>query len=200
MIQYIERNGIIFQVDPEHPFRRFGPLAIAVGAAVSAYGQYQAGKAAEEQGKAEQAIAEHNAKIKEREAAAELERARAQAEKFRLEGEGLQGQQKVAFAKGGVLSTVGTPALLLEETAMNLEADRMEILKQGFLGRSFRLSEAEGQRAVGSAARARGKNIRTASRYQSGGSLLTGIGNAAYMNSMDGTSKDMALAKKHGIR
>ncbi len=157
--------------------------AIVVGGGLQAYGAYQAGKAAEAQGKAEQAIAEHNARLKEREAAAELERSRAAAERFEREGEALQGTQQVQLAKGGVLTTVGTPALLLEETAQELEADRMQILKEGFLAQSFRESEAEGLRFGGRAALARGRNIKTASRYQAAGSILTTVGTAAFAGS-----------------
>jgi len=153
--------------------------SIVVGGGLQAYGQYQQGKAAEAQGKAEQQIAEYNAKLKEKQAAAELERARAQATQFEKEGEALKGEQIVSFAKGGVLTTTGTPALLLEETAAELEADRMAILREGFLGRSFREGEAEGLRFEGRAAKARGKNIKTASMYQAGGTLLTTVGSAA---------------------
>ncbi len=154
--------------------------AIIVGGGIQAYGQYQAGKAAEAQGKAEQQIAEYNAKLKEREAAAELERSRAAAERFEREGEALQGTQVVTLAKGGVLTTVGTPALLLEETAQELEADRMQILREGFLAQSFRETEAGGLRFEGRAALARGRNIRRASTLQAGGTLLTTAGTAAF--------------------
>ena len=185
MIEYIERNGIIFQIDRENPNRRFDPVTIAViaigaGAGIQAYGQYQQGKAAEAQGKAEQAILNYNAQLKERQAAAELDRARAEALRFEKEGEALLGTQQVALAKGGVLTTVGTPALLLEQTAQELEADRMSILTEGFLAKSFRESEAEGLKFEGRAAKARGKNIKRGARLAAGGTLLTGIGSAAF--------------------
>ena len=151
-------------------------IAIAAGAGVAAYGQYQQGQAAEAQGKAEQQIAEYNAKLKEREAKAEEERARADADRFRKEGEALLGEQQVGLAKGGVLSTTGTPALLLEQTAMELEADRMAILKEGYLASSFRESEAEGLRYEGRAAKARGKNLKTGYTYAAAGSILSGFG------------------------
>lgn len=180
MIEYIERNGIIFQVDFEHPFRRFDPVTIAIvaGTGAMAYGQYQSGKAAEAQGKAEQEIANYNAKLKEREAAAELERSRAEALRFEKEGEALLGTQKAKIAKGGVLATEGTPALLLEQTEMELEADRMSILEEGFLRKSFMESEAEGLRFSGRAAKARGKNLMSAARFKAAGTLLTGFGSA----------------------
>ncbi len=153
-------------------------VAIAAGAGVQAYGQYQQGKAAEAQGKAEQQILEHNAKLKEREADAERKRARVAAEQFELEGEALLGTQQVGFAKGGVLTTEGTPALVLEETAQALNIDRMRILEEGFLAGSFRESEAEGLRFQGRAAKARGKNIKRAQTLAAGGTILTGIGTA----------------------
>jgi len=151
---------------------------MTIGGGIQAYGQYQQGKAAEAQGKAEQELANYNAKLKEREADAELERSRAEAKQFEREGRYLQGEQKVAIAKGGVLATEGSPALLLEETERDLELDRLAILKEGFLAQSFRKTEAEGLKFSGRAAKARGQNIKTASRFQAAGTLLTTAGSA----------------------
>ena len=173
MIEYREHDGKVFQL---HWKYRFGPILMIAGAGLQAYGQLQAGKAAAEQGKQEQMLLEHNAKLKEREGEAELARSRAEALRFQKEGEALQGTQNVKLAKGGVLATEGTPALLLEQTAQELDADRMSILEEGFLNRSFRLSEAEGLRFEGRSARARGRNARIASRYQAAGTILGGLG------------------------
>ena len=153
---------------------------LIAGAGVQAYGQYQQGKAAEAQGKVEQQILEQNAQLKEREAQAERERAQAESIRFGKEGEALQATQRVGFAKGGVLASQDTPALLLEQTAMELEADRLSILEEGYLRGGFRESEARGLRFQGSAAKARGKNIKTASTFQAAGSLLTGFGTAGF--------------------
>ena len=158
----------------------FVPLLLIGGAITAGVGQYQQGQAAEAQGKAEQKILDYNAKLKEQEAAAELARSQEEARQFKLQGEGLQAGQRVGYAKGGVLA-VGSPALVLEETALNLEADRMRIIKEGYLAESFRRSEAEGLRFQGRAAKARGSNIKTASMYSAAGSLLTGIGGAVAM-------------------
>ena len=155
-------------------------VALTVASAgLTAYGQYQQGKAAEAQGKAEQEILNYNAKLKEREATAERERAYAEAQRFKKEGKALLGEQQVTLAKGSVLTTVGTPALLLEQTAQELEADRMSILREGFLAESFRETEAEGLRYEGRAAKARGKNIKKGANLQAGGTLLTTAGTAA---------------------
>lgn len=167
---------------------------VIIAGGIQAYGQIQEGKAAAAQAKSEQEILNYNAEIKEREATLEVERAQAEARRFKKEGEVLQGEQRVRLAKGGVLVTTGTPALLLEETARELEADRMSILKEGFLAESFALSEAEGLRFQGRAARARGINIRTASRYKAAGTILSGFGQASSLSST-GTAKTTVIKR-----
>ena len=152
------------------------PAIMLIGVGLQAAGQIQAGQAAKAQGEAEQEILNQNAKLKEREAAAELARSREEARQFGKEGEALLGKQQVTLAKGGVLTAQGTPALLLEETAKELEADRMSILREGFLNESFRLSEAENLRYQGRAAKAKGENLAKGSILSAGGTLLTGYG------------------------
>jgi len=151
------------------------PLLIG-GIAVSAYGIIQQGRAAEAQGQAEQDILDYNAAQKIKEAEEIRAAAQKEARKFAKEGRRLKGAQRVAIARAGVLSTVGTPALLLEETAQELEADRLAILEQGFLRGEFAESEAFGLRFQGVAARARGKAVRRGSQLAAAGTLLTGMG------------------------
>ncbi len=150
-------------------------VAIIAGASVGAYGAIQAGKAAEAQSKSEQDILNFNAQQKIKEAQEQREAAAAQAKKFKRRGEALKGEQRVAISRGGVL-VEGTPALLLEETAQELEADRLSILEQGFLRGEFAESEAFGLRFQGTSARARGKNLKRGSRLTAAGTLLTGVG------------------------
>ena len=145
------------------------------GTAVQAYGQYQQGEAFKQQGETEQEILDYNASIKDREADAALERNRAEALRFQREGEELQGKQRVALAKGGVLTSSGSPALLMEDTARNLDIDRMSILREGFLAKSSLQQEAEGIRYQGRAADRRGTNLRTASRIKTATTLLGGF-------------------------
>lgn len=163
---------------------RFDPITIAAvviaGASVQAYGQYQQGKAAAAEGKAEQEILNYNAALKDREAQAQLERSREGARQFEEQGRRLMGEQNVGYARSGVLTTSGNPFLVLEETKKNLAEDRMRIIKEGYLAKSFSESEATGLRFQGSAAKAKGQNIKTASQYQAAGSILTGFGSAAY--------------------
>jgi hypothetical protein len=165
-------------------------------------GQYEAGKAAQAQAETQQAIlnqeaetrqaiAAHNAEIARRQAEDEREAARVAAEKFEKEGERLRGTQRVQIGRGGVLATEGTPALLLEETAQELEQERLDILKEGFrrgeflesqaVGLEFRgATEARSLRFQGAAARTRGINIARGTRLASVGTLLTGAGQTAF--------------------
>jgi len=167
-IYKVGKDGRVFQL---HWKNRYDPVSMMLiaGTAMTAVGQIQQGYAAEAEGKAQQEIMNYNASLKEREAAAELARSREEARQFQLQGEEFKGQQQVTLAKGGVLTSQDTPAMLMETTAMNLDADRRRILEEGFLAESFRKSEAEGLRYQGRAAYARGKNAKT-------GSILTGIG------------------------
>ena len=188
------------------------PLMLA-GTAVSAYSQYQQGQAMESQGDsalnealAEQQLHEYNAKLKEREAAARLASSREEARQFAREGEALKGSQQVNLAKGGVLTAGGSPALLMEDTARELELEKNQILREGFLAESFAKSEAEGLRYQGRAAAVRGENIKrgyeAAGRgktLQAAGTLLTGFGSAYSLTRRPGITNDMRLARKHGI-
>ena len=148
-----------------------------MGTILQAYGQLRQGKAAEAQGKDEQAILNFNADQKMREAEEIRTAAGKQAAIFAKKGQRLKGTQRVAIARGGVL-VEGTPALLLEETAQELEADRLSILEQGFLRGEFAESEAFGQRFAGASARARGKNIKRGSLLTAGGTAASGLGSA----------------------
>ena len=164
---------------------RFDPITLLIiaGVAVSTVGIVQQGKAAEAQGKSEADILAFNAAQKEKDAEAEREAARKAGIKFEREGERLLGTQRVQLARGGVLATEGTPALLLEETAQELEEERIEILKGGFARAEFRESEAFGLRFQGASARARGRNLKRGSQYAAGGTLLTGLGAAGFARS-----------------
>lgn len=150
--------------------------ATVAGTTVGTVSAIQQGKAAEAQSKSEQDILNFNAQQKIKEAEEIRAAAAEEARKFGKQARRFRGTQKVAIARAGVLSTVGTPALLLEETAQELEADRLAILEQGFLRGEFAESEAFSQRFAGISARARGKNIRRGSQLAATGTLLTGIG------------------------
>ena len=171
-----------------------------------AKGYESMGDAAAQQGLMEQQILDQNAKLKERQAAAELVRSREEARQFGREGEALLAGQQVALAKGGVLTSSGSPTNLLEYTANELENDRMNILREGFLAQSFALSEAENLKYQGRVAVVRGLNEQQGYEYQAKGAklaavgtLLTGSGSVYGTNSMKSTNKDSYLKWKYGV-
>lgn len=151
--------------------------AIVGGAVTQTVSIIQQGQVAAAQGKAEQDILNFNAAQKIKEAEEIRAAAQEEAAKFGKEARRFKGKQRVAIARGGVLA-VGTPALLLEETAQELEADRLAILEQGFLQGEFVESQAFAARFAGVSAKARGKAIKRGSLLAAGGTLLTGIGRA----------------------
>lgn len=151
-----------------------GAALLIASAAISAGSAIQQGAATAEQAKQQQKILEQNALLAERQAQAERDAAIDTAQKFEKEGRRLTGAQRAAFARGGVLTSEGTPLLVIEETMQELEEDRINILREGFLRGEFRESEAFGKRFQGAAARARGKAAQRGSILAAGGSILTG--------------------------
>lgn len=158
------------------------PLIIA-GTGAQAYGQIQAGQAAKRQGEAERAIMEYNARILEQQGKAEEQAAEYRAEAQERAGERFLAKQRVLFGKGGV-EMRGTPLSVITETAEELEADRLMILREGTIARQYRESQAGMARMQGAAAKQRGKYAARGSVLAAGGTLLTGFGQAGYMSSL----------------
>ncbi len=159
------------------------PLAIGatiVGAGMQAYGQYQAGKAADIEGKNAQKIANYNALVAEENARAAQAAATAEIQAKRAEDDRLKARQRVAFAASGV-QMAGTPSILLEAQAADMELENLMIRHRGTVQANSFMSEAAGWRMQGQAARNAGKNSRIVSLYQAGSSLLTGASSAATM-------------------
>jgi hypothetical protein len=161
---------------------------IVAGGVLTAKGQIEQGRAARQAGKDQQAIAERNALLAERQAEAERQAAAAQAVQQQKEGRALKGRQKAAFAKSGVDITRGTPLSVLVETAENLEADRLTILREGAISASQRKGQADVLRAQGASAAARGKAASRASKLAAAGTLLTTAGTAGIAASESGVS------------
>ena len=179
----------------------FIAVAIIAAGAISAYSAIEAGKQAERDAKAQQAALNQQAELARKKGEAERERALEEVRQFEKEGEAFQATQQVQLAKGGVLASIETPAMVLERTAQELEADKLTIMKEGYLAESFGESGAFNLRFQGEIARARGKAAKTASYYSAAGSILSSVGSASIAKSSfsSATNRDAALAKKHGI-
>lgn len=120
--------------------------AMALGSAVSAAGQLQAGR--------EQARALGSEAVEVERAAAERER------QFLTRGRIVAGQQVTGFAKGGVMVGSGSPLLLAMETADEIERGAAEIRRGGAI-------EA-------ASLRSRARSVSRAAHGAALGSLLSG--------------------------
>ncbi len=143
------------------------PLIIT-GGILKTVSTIQQGRAAAAQGRTAQAIAERNALLAERQAEEERVAAAAEALRQEREGKALKGRQRALFAKSGV-ELRGSPLSVIVETAENLEADRLTILREGAIRAGTARAQAGIIRAGGVAAKARGKAAKRAS-------ILTAVG------------------------
>ena len=151
-------------------------IALVVGGSLQALSGIQQGRAARAQGRAQEEIALRNAQLAERQAEAEQQAAIEAARQQERVGEELKGRQRAAFAKAGVQIARGTPLSVLVETAEDLEADRLTILREGAISAAQRRSQADIFRAQGTAAKARGRAIGRASTLAAAGTILTTVG------------------------
>jgi hypothetical protein len=145
----------------------------AVGAATTAYGQVQAGKAAEGQANYQAAVGRNNAIIAERQARDSEERGAADELAQRRQTAAILGKQRAGMAANGVDLSSGSPLDILGDTAAFGELDALTV-------RSNAAREAYGYRNQGAqftsdaaATTIAGKNSRKASYIGAGSTLLT---------------------------
>ena len=153
--------------------------ATAAGTALTAYGQYQQGQAAEAQGRYQAAVSRNNQIIAERMAKDALERGKTEEALHRQKVERFKGAQRAALAKSGVVVDQGSALDVLLDTAEMGELDALTI-------RSNAEREAYGYRvkgmnfaAEGELAKLRGKAQRRAANIQAMGTILGGTGQFA---------------------
>jgi hypothetical protein len=168
-------------------FNRHDPVTIGliVAGSIATVSTVQQGQQAKAQGKFQEKIAQRNAQLAERQA--EEQRTAAAAEAIRLErqGKALKSRQRTAIAKSGV-ALRGSPLSVIVDTAQNLEADRLTLLREGVIRAGTSKAQAGIFRAEGSAAKSRG---RAASRA----SILQSVGIAA------GTVGSVGIARSQGF-
>ena len=154
-----------------------------VGTGVAAYGQYQQGQAAEKEAKSAQNMANYNAKVEEQKA--EAIRKRAAFDQKRQAKQASEARSSL-IARLGTSGGLGSPVAgdLVAEQESELELENLLIGYQGEVGAKKAESQATLDRLQGSLASKKGKNLRTASYYGAGSSLLTGFGTAG-LNASD---------------
>lgn len=140
--------------------------AMAVGTAVSAYGQYQAGKA-------QKRAYEYNAQIQEQNAKMAQEQAEYEARRQKSRTRKMLAAQRVAYNASGVVGSTGTALDTLRQTMMEGEMDRMAILYGGDV-------EAVNQRSQAALSRMQGKAAYKAGMFGAASTLLGGAGKTGY--------------------
>lgn len=147
-------------------------VALIASAAATGFGLIQEGQIARAQGKAERQVADFNARQMEIEAQSRMESARLEEQRLARQRRAALGQAKAAYGKSGVAIEEGSPIEVLADMAYQFDIDRNLTLRSGMLERSHLRSQAALQRWQGQWAEKRGKQARTASFIQAGGSLL----------------------------
>lgn len=154
---------------------------ILAGAGLQAYGQYQQGKAAQQQAKSEQAWHNYNAQVAKREAAAEKEATRAEAKQHARKAKMFQARQRALIGASGV-NIEGSPLLVMEDTAEQLKLEEIDILKRGQRKASRFESQSILDMSMGSMAKKRGKAGLQAGKTAAAGSILSGTASAFATN------------------
>ena len=140
-------------------------VTTTAAASYSAYSTYQ-------QGQYQEDLYKDQAAQSVREGEQIQEASRFEERESRIEGRKLRARQYLQFAKGGVVPGTGTPLLVGEETAVDIERD-IQRGKYGFgLESQRKFFEAGIQKRKGKAAS-------RAARWQAGSSLLTGASRVA---------------------
>ena len=152
-------------------------MASAIGSAVSAVGQIQAGKDAK-------AAHDYNAQIADRNAEAErinaervefLETARV--EKFRREYADFADAQRMAFAANNVSAATGTPLLLALQSEREAQTEISNNIYNIKLGKQARDEAALNQQLEGRLQRMAGQRAQSAATAGAGQSLMSGAMN-----------------------
>ena len=167
--------------------------AIIVGTAASVMGSLSAASGAKAAGKQALRTAQYNKEIRDRNArVADLEadyrdrvterqevRARGDCEEF-------QAQNRVARAKSGVVTTSGSPLLVLRDSANEFAEDMALLHEQGATESGRMREQAVGQRLSGSLALLEGQSRKMAEDIRAKGhafAALKGIGTGMYQYS-----------------
>jgi hypothetical protein len=138
--------------------------AAVVGTAVTSVGMYQQGKAQEKVGK-------YNAKIAENAAISKRYEAEAQAARIRDKAKRIRSSQVTGYSKSGVTLTGSVNDVMLDSSLAS-ETDALTALYEG-------KTSGDNLHAQASLSRYEGKQARTNSYYGIGGTVLSGVIDAA---------------------
>lgn len=148
-----------------------------MGFIVQAFGQFQAGRAAEAEAKSLRNIAEFNAAVQEREAEAARQKGRFEQKRQAERGARVKSALTAKIAReGGIASPVAADVAV--EQAAELELENLLIGYEAETEAKRAESQAELDRLQGEIVREKGRQLRRAKTIQAGTTLLTGFGTA----------------------
>lgn len=155
-------------------------LATAIaGVGVAAYGQYQQGKTAQQQAKAQSAWNMYNAKVAQREAEAEKTAAAFESKQQKRRAKSLQARQRALIGASGV-EAEGSPLLVMEDTAAELAKEEMNLRMTGQRRVSAFKSRSILDVSKASAAKAAAAGYGWAAVTGAGATILQGGAQAGY--------------------
>lgn len=132
----------------------------ATAAGIGAYSSIQQGKAAE-------AAAKHQSRLEQLQAEENRNKANFEARQTRIESRRIAAINQTSLAKNGVISTTGSPLLVMRESARNSELDARMISREG-------MTAYQSGMAGASITAAQGKAAKRAGYWNAGTTLLTG--------------------------
>jgi len=150
-----------------------------IGVGVSAYGQYQQGKQAERQAKAQAAWNLYNAKVAKRQAEAERVATAFEVGQQKKRAKTLLARQRALIGASGV-EMEGSPLLVAEDTAAELAKEEVNIQLRGTRRAMGFESQSILDISKASAAKARAAGFGRAAVTGAGATLLQGSATAAY--------------------
>lgn len=160
------------------------PLLIA-GVGVQAYGQYQAGKNAQSQAKAQSKWNLYNSKVAQREAEVERRANIFAAKQQKRKSKAFLAKQRALIGATGV-EIAGSPLLVAEDTAAELAKEETNLRLTGQRRVSAFKSRSILDISRASAARSRAAGFGRAAVIGAGGTILQGAATVAFMGSQFG--------------
>ena len=161
-----------------------------VGTGVAAYGQYQQGKQAQSQAKAQSAWNLYNAKVAQRQADAEERAAAFESKQHKRKAEALLAKQRALVGASGV-EMEGSPLLVAEDTAAQLAMEAQNIRLTGQRRAQAYRSQSILDVSKASAAKSRAAGFGQAAVIGAGSTILQGGAQAGKMG------YDMGLLDKN---
>lgn len=152
-------------------------FAALIGAGVAAYGQYQQGKNAQTQAKAQAAIDLFNSKVALREKEAQDRANLFESQQFAKRAKALRKKQRAIIGASGV-EAEGSPLLVQEDTAAELALEAANIRQTGTARSRALESRSILDISAASAARARARGFGRAAVIGAAGTAASGVGRA----------------------